>query len=940
MEQHTIKLTSFNCKSVKRSVDYVRQLCQFSDIIALQESWLLPTEIPYLGNISSEFSFTGTSAVDTSSGMLKGRPYGGVALLWRSNLFQCVTVLQCSNPRICAVKIVTNDRPFIVVCVYMPTDCSDNLPEFTDCLSAVSAIVDECEVESVYILGDFNAHPGELFFTELSNYCDEQNWVCVDINRLGLSSDTYTFISEAHGSRRWLDHCIVTQSAISSVRNVHVKCDVVWSDHFPLILECNIGVLTPRLTAAPLNNTNCAIWGDRTKEQIAVYTQECDNRLRNIHFPSDFIDCGDKCCSDSSHEVILDNLYRDIVSALSQSAIVSKGNVGIKKKNKNRIVGWNRHVKDAHWRARQAFLVWVCSGKPIVGTEYNNMCESRRIFKSRLKWCQDHQNQIQMDIIASQHSKKDFKAFWKSTSKLNVRSGPPASVEGVTDHRAIANIFRDHFTVKPSIAPSCERVAGTGAIMNRQVTRISALEVAKSIKSMSGGKSPGHDGLSVEHLRYAGCHISRVLSVFYSLCIAHSYLPIDLIKTVVIPVVKNKTGDLTSKTNYRPISLATVMAKVLDGVLNAQLNKNLSLHDNQFGFRPGLSTESAILCLKHTAAYYVDRNTPVYACYLDLSKAFDLVSYDILWKKLEGINLAPDLIGIFRYWYGNQINNVRWAGTLSETYRLECGVRQGGLSSPSLFNLYMNELIVALSSMHVGCHIDGVNVNNLSYADDMVLLSASVCGIRKLLKVCEDYAHTHGLKYNTVKSQYMVFGVESKIPSVIPPIRINTVALERVYQYKYLGHIVTADLKDDADIERERRALSIRANMIARRFARCSKVSKVTLFRAFCTTFYTCSLWRKFTLKSYKALQVQYNNAFRALMGLPRYCSASGMFAEAHVSCFKATMRLRAASLVRRVRASSNSVLEMIADKFCPYIAFCCGLHTPSSTVVSTLRNR
>ncbi|XP_048004805.1 uncharacterized protein LOC125240776 isoform X1 [Leguminivora glycinivorella] len=159
MEQHNIKLTTFNCKSVKRSINYVKQLCKFYDIIALQETWLLPNEISYLGNISSDYSFTGTSAVDTSSGMLKGRPYGGVALLWRSNLFQSVSVLQCSNPRVCAVKIVSNDRPFIVVCVYMPTDCTDNLPEFTDCLSAVSAIVDECEVESVYILGDFNAHP-------------------------------------------------------------------------------------------------------------------------------------------------------------------------------------------------------------------------------------------------------------------------------------------------------------------------------------------------------------------------------------------------------------------------------------------------------------------------------------------------------------------------------------------------------------------------------------------------------------------------------------------------------------------------------------------------------------------------------------------------------------------------------------------------------------
>ncbi|KAJ8707839.1 hypothetical protein PYW07_011516 [Mythimna separata] len=287
-----------------------------------------------------------------------------------------------------------------------------------------------------------------------------------------------------------------------------------------------------------------------------------------------------------------------------------------------------------------------------------------------------------------------------------------------------------------------------------------------------------------------------------------------------------------------------------------------------------------------------------------------------------------ELVNIFKYWYAHQVNSVRWAGVMSEPYRLECGVRQGGLTSPTLFNLYMDALIVALSGLHVGCYVDGVCVNNLSYADDMVLLSASVCGIRRLLKVCEEYACSHGLLYNVVKSQYMVFQAGSKCPQHVPPIRLNDVPLERVDQFKYLGHWVTADLRDHVDIERERRALSKRANMIARRFARCSSEVKITLFKAFCTSLYTCSLWVSYTQAVYSALRIQYNNAFRAVMGLPRFCSASGMFAEARTDCFHSTMRKRCASLVRRVRGSSNTVLAMIAGRLdCPYIGHCCSRH-------------
>ncbi|XP_048477815.1 uncharacterized protein LOC105383104 [Plutella xylostella] len=197
----------------------------------------------------------------------------------------------------------------------------------------------------------------------------------------------------------------------------------------------------------------------------------------------------------------------------------------------------------------------------------------------------------------------------------------------------------------------------------------------------------------------------------------------------------------------------------------------------------------------------------------------------------------------------------------------------------------------------------------------MVLLSASVCGLRKLLRICEDYAMSHGRKYNVPKSKYMVFAAGSKCPDGVPPIRLYGVPLDRVEHFKYLGHVLTPDLKDCADIERERRALSIRANMLARRFARCSQNVKITLFRAFCTSLYKCSLWANYTQKSIRALQVQYNNALRAVLGLPRYCNASGMFAWARTDCFHATVRKRCASLVRKVRASANTVLAMIANK-------------------------
>ncbi|PZC80655.1 hypothetical protein B5X24_HaOG214222 [Helicoverpa armigera] len=359
---------------------------------------------------------------------------------------------------------------------------------------------------------------------------------------------------------------------------------------------------------------------------------------------------------------------------------------------------------------------------------------------------------------------------------------------------------------------------------------------------------------------------------------------------------------------------------VFDGVLNDWLTQSVVLEDAQFGFRPGLSTESAILVLKHTVRYYTDRNTPVYAAFLDLSRAFDLVNYGKLWDKLRREGL-PEGVNIFKYWYHHQTNQVRWSGTFSEAYRLGCGVRQGGLSSPTLFNIYVKELVRELNNTGVGCSIDGQIVNNISYADDMVLLSPSISALRKLLKVCEVYAEEHGLKYNAKKSELLVFRAKRMNASCVPPVTLGGVALHQVTQFVYLGHVVNEELTDDLDVERERRGLTIRCNMLARRFARCSKPVKTTLFRAYCQTFYTCSLWTSNTQRVVSALRIQYNNAFRLLMGLPRYCSASAMFAESNIDGFHAIIRKRVASLMRRVRDSSNSYLRLIASLV--YEAFC-----------------
>ena len=84
--------------------------------------------------------------------------------------------------------------------------------------------------------------------------------------------------------------------------------------------------------------------------------------------------------------------------------------------------------------------------------------------------------------------------------------------------------------------------------------------VQNAIDTLACGKSCGNDGLSAEHFRHADGSITVLFSIFYTGAIRHGYLPGDFMKTMIIPLVKNKSGDLIDVNNYRHIALVTVVS--------------------------------------------------------------------------------------------------------------------------------------------------------------------------------------------------------------------------------------------------------------------------------------------------------------------------------------------------------------------------------------------
>ena len=171
------------------------------------------------------------------------------------------------------------------------------------------------------------------------------------------------------------------------------------------------------------------------------------------------------------------------------------------------------------------------------------------------------------------------------------------------------------------------------------------------------------------------------------------------------------------------------------------------------------------------------------------------------WRK---ISLRPYIIRLLFSWYKDQKSSVLWNKTLSEKFSVSNGVRQGGVLSPILFIVYIDELLIRLQSQAVGCHWSYYFAGAFGYADDIVLLAPSASALRLMLNTCCQFATDYNLAFNPGKTQLVRFSLPSSSPSptTAPVFVFGGQSLLLVDRASHLGHILRSDLSDADNILR------------------------------------------------------------------------------------------------------------------------------------------
>ena len=312
-------------------------------------------------------------------------------------------------------------------------------------------------------------------------------------------------------------------------------------------------------------------------------------------------------------------------------------------------------------------------------------------------------------------------------------------------------------------------------------------EIKGFAKALLNNKACGHDKIPNEFVKNAPDHFFLLLSILFNKMKDENVFPVGWNRGRITLIHKRGLRVLLS--NYRPItvliSLAGLYSKVLNGRLTTVVERHNLLGEVQGGFRKGRGASDSNFIL-HTIFWKARaQNEAVHLGFLDVTKAYDSVNRELLWKKLASIGISGKFLNMLRTMYtGDSVDSVVNGVTTRSVY-LKRGLRQGCSLSPMLFNLYISDIGHDLTTAGEGFLLgNNLTVSGLLFADDIVVVAKTAAGLKRLLNLVNRHCEQLKLLVSEEKSQvvsptddyWAIFGEDGLVAS-----------LKQVLEYKYLG---------------------------------------------------------------------------------------------------------------------------------------------------------
>jgi len=437
-----------------------------------------------------------------------------------------------------------------------------------------------------------------------------------------------------------------------------------------------------------------------------------------------------------------------------------------------------------------------------------NISEKNTVaYRKMKKFCSKH-----IDAVKDKYYKKYFEEYqfnskkqWQMINKLLGRKTNQCTkiklkkVDGtmINSDTDVADHFNTYFSniatkIKEQISARTTFDPGGHKIyMNDPVAHsmfISPTDPAEIQRIICSLKNKTTQDVKIEPLKIANECLSfrQILSTIINSSFSQGIFPSSLKTAKVVPI--HKGGSKSEVTNYRPISLLCTFSKIYEKLMHSRvlgfLERNCSLFEGQYGFRPGRSCEHALLDAKSTILHSLSKKEVVLLLLIDFSKAFDVISHDILLDKLNYYGIRGLALKWFKSYLCSRKQFVSIEDSQSTVQEIKHGVPQGSILGPLLFIIYINDM------PKISTHLKFV-----LYADDANILITGqnveevVQKVNKLSPLLLNWVDNNGLALNLKKTCYMLFtSTRNRSPNI--DIQLAGTNIERKTDARFLGVIV------------------------------------------------------------------------------------------------------------------------------------------------------
>ena len=271
----------------------------------------------------------------------------------------------------------------------------------------------------------------------------------------------------------------------------------------------------------------------------------------------------------------------------------------------------------------------------------------------------------------------------------------------------------------------------------------------------------------------------------------------------------------------------------------------------------------------------------------------------------------------------NQSCYIRWNSVESESFSVRNGVRQGAILSPSLFCVYLDNLLSHLREAGIGCHIGGEFLGAYGYADDVTLLSPTRQGLQSMLKICEEFSQGHSMLFSTdpvpskSKTKCMLFSRHKSADQVLN-LQLNGDNLPWVSTAKHLGNHLSSKLnlsplspETKTDLLCKRAILYDKVHQVQQQFGYCDPKLVLKLLSIYSTALYGSPLWQ-LNSEEHSKLNRSWNTAIKIIWDLPHSTHTRFLESLCPVPHLESVLHGRSIGFIQNLSRSSKQLIKLL----------------------------